>query len=198
MCQITPPVRRRPACRLRRGNRGTRPPAAVGAEGSPVGGGSPVERGMDRLVRSAFRRKANIRTALSLAPGSQEPDAGRELAALLARWWIATGRYSEASQFLTTAAGIPAVAAPGISSPGPPHSGSSPPFVLLGTMRVTEPSPTAIPGHGQPKDAVVIARAYSATATTACANGHGPDGLADEERQSAACPVIDEEASHDQ
>jgi hypothetical protein len=42
---------------------------------------------------------------------------------------------------------------------------------------------TAIPGHGRPKDAVVIARAYSATATAAFANGHGPDGLADEERQ---------------
>ena len=63
--------------------------------------------------------------------------------------------------------------------------------------RVTEPSPTAIPGHGQPKDAVVIAQAYGATATTAFANGHGSDGLADEERQSAACPVIDEEAPHD-
>lgn len=47
------------------------------------------------------------------------------------------------------------------------------------------------------KDAVVIARAYGATATTAFASGHGPDGLADEERQSAACPVIGEEASHD-
>jgi hypothetical protein len=55
----------------------------------------------------------------------------------------------------------------------------------------------AIPGHGQSKDAMVIARAYGATATTAFANGHGPDGLADGERQSAACPVIDEEASHD-
>jgi hypothetical protein len=52
-------------------------------------------------------------------------------------------------------------------------------------------------GHGQPEDAVVIARTYGATATIAFANGHGPDGLADEERQSAACPVIDEEASHD-
>jgi hypothetical protein len=41
---------------------------------------------------------------------------GRELAALLARWWIATGRYSEAGQFLTTAAGVPAAAAPGIQA----------------------------------------------------------------------------------
>ena len=32
------------------------------------------------------------------------------------RWWIATGRYSEAGQFLTTAAGVPAAAAPGIQA----------------------------------------------------------------------------------
>src|SRR6266568_3300716 len=63
--------------------------------------------------------------------------------------------------------------------------------------RVTEPSPTAMPGRGQPEDAVVIARADGATATAACANGHRPDGLADEERQSAACPVTGQEASHD-
>src|SRR4029077_16056017 len=42
----------------------------------------------------------------------------RELAALLARWWIATGRYSEAGQFLTTAGGVPAAAAPRIPAPG--------------------------------------------------------------------------------
>ena len=36
------------------------------------------------------------------------------LAARLARWWIATGRYSEAGQFLTAAVGGPAAAAPGI------------------------------------------------------------------------------------
>jgi predicted ATPase len=58
--------------------------------------------------------QASIRAALSWALGGQEPEAGRELAARLARWWIATGRYSEAGQFLTTAAGIPAAAAPGI------------------------------------------------------------------------------------
>jgi len=57
---------------------------------------------------------ANIRAALSWALGGQEPDAGRELAARLTRWWIATGRYSEAGQFLTTAAGIQPAAAPGI------------------------------------------------------------------------------------
>ena len=58
--------------------------------------------------------QASIRAALSWALGGAEPEAGRELAARLARWWIATGRYSEAGQFLTTAAGVPAAAAPGI------------------------------------------------------------------------------------
>jgi hypothetical protein len=48
--------------------------------------------------------QANIRAALSWALGGAEPEAGRELAARLARWWIATGRYSEAGQFLTAAA----------------------------------------------------------------------------------------------
>jgi len=59
---------------------------------------------------------ASIRAALSWALGGQEPQAGRELAARLARWWIATGRYSEAGQFLTTAAGIPVPAAPGVQA----------------------------------------------------------------------------------
>jgi predicted ATPase/DNA-binding CsgD family transcriptional regulator len=59
---------------------------------------------------------ASIRAALSWALGGAEPEAGRELAARLARWWIATGRYSEASQFLTAAAGIPSHAAPGIQA----------------------------------------------------------------------------------
>ena len=58
--------------------------------------------------------QASIRAALSWALGGAEPGAGRELAARLARWWIATGRYSEAGQFLTAAAGVPAAAAPGI------------------------------------------------------------------------------------
>ena len=58
--------------------------------------------------------QGNIRAALSWALGGAEPGAGRELAGRLARWWIATGRYSEAGQFLTTAAGGPAAAAPGI------------------------------------------------------------------------------------
>jgi predicted ATPase/DNA-binding CsgD family transcriptional regulator len=57
--------------------------------------------------------QASIRAALSWALGGAEPEAGRELAARLARWWIATGRYSEAGQFLTAAAGIPSQAAPG-------------------------------------------------------------------------------------
>ena len=57
--------------------------------------------------------QASIRAALSWALGGAEPEAGRELAARLARWWIATGRYSEAGQFLATAAGIPAAVAPG-------------------------------------------------------------------------------------
>ena len=58
----------------------------------------------------------SIRAALSWALGGQEPQAGRELAARLARWWIATGRYSEAGQFLTTAADVRAAAAPGIQA----------------------------------------------------------------------------------
>ena len=60
--------------------------------------------------------QASIRAALSWALGGAEPEAGRELAARLARWWIATGRYSEAGQFLTRAAGIPAEADPGIQA----------------------------------------------------------------------------------
>jgi predicted ATPase/DNA-binding CsgD family transcriptional regulator len=60
--------------------------------------------------------QASIRAALSWALGGQEPGAGRELAARLARWWIATGRYGEAGQFLTMAAGIPAAASPGIQA----------------------------------------------------------------------------------
>jgi predicted ATPase/DNA-binding CsgD family transcriptional regulator len=58
----------------------------------------------------------SIRAALSWALGGHELEAGRELAARLARWWIATGRYSEAGQFLTTAAGVSATAVPGIQA----------------------------------------------------------------------------------
>jgi len=58
----------------------------------------------------------SIRAALSWALGGAEPEAGRELAARLARWWIATGRYTEAGQFLTTEAGIAAAADPGIQA----------------------------------------------------------------------------------
>jgi len=57
-----------------------------------------------------------IRAALSWALGGAEPEAGRDLAARLARWWVATGRYSEASQFLTAAAGVPGPVAPGIQA----------------------------------------------------------------------------------
>jgi predicted ATPase len=60
--------------------------------------------------------QASLRAALSWALGGAEPQTGRELAARLARWWIATGRYSEAGQFLTAAAGVPAAAAPGIQA----------------------------------------------------------------------------------
>jgi hypothetical protein len=60
--------------------------------------------------------QASSRAALSWALGSAEPEAGRELAARLARWWIATGRYSEAGQFLTAAAGPPSEADPGIQA----------------------------------------------------------------------------------
>jgi predicted ATPase/DNA-binding CsgD family transcriptional regulator len=60
--------------------------------------------------------QASIRAALSWALGGHELEVGRELAARLARWWIATGRYTEAAQFLTAAAGIPAAAEPGIQA----------------------------------------------------------------------------------
>jgi hypothetical protein len=61
----------------------------------------------------------SIRAALSWAlSGGQETGAGGELAARLARWWIATGRYSEAGQFLTTAVGNLAAAEPGIQARG--------------------------------------------------------------------------------
>ena len=60
--------------------------------------------------------QASIRAALTWALGGAGPEAGRELAARLARWWIATGRYSEAGQVLTTAAGVPCTAGPGIQA----------------------------------------------------------------------------------
>jgi len=55
--------------------------------------------------------QASIRAALSWALGGAEPEAGRDLAARLARWWVATGRYSEAGQFLAAAADAPGPAA---------------------------------------------------------------------------------------
>lgn len=60
--------------------------------------------------------QGSIRAALSWALDGAEPGAGQELAARLARWWIATGLYSEAGQFLTAAAGVTATAAPGIQA----------------------------------------------------------------------------------
>ena len=66
----------------------------------------------DRLAAE----QGSVRAALSWALGGAEPEAGRELAARLARWWIATGRYSEAGQFLTAAADVPVAAAPGIQA----------------------------------------------------------------------------------
>ena len=66
----------------------------------------------DRLAAE----QGSVRAALSWALGGAEPEAGRELAARLARWWIATGRYSEAGQFLTAAADVPEAAAPGIQA----------------------------------------------------------------------------------
>ena len=70
--------------------------------------------GPERASWSAARQ-ASTRAALSWALGGAEPEAD-ELAARLARWWIATGRYSEAGQFLTTAASLPAAAEPGIQA----------------------------------------------------------------------------------
>jgi predicted ATPase/DNA-binding CsgD family transcriptional regulator len=60
--------------------------------------------------------QANIRAALSWALGGHEPEAGRELAARLARWWIATGRYSEGGRFLGTALGIGDAATPPVQA----------------------------------------------------------------------------------
>jgi predicted ATPase/DNA-binding CsgD family transcriptional regulator len=59
---------------------------------------------------------ANLRAALAWALGGQDREAGRELAARLARWWIATGRFSEASQFLTTALSVDAPADPPVQA----------------------------------------------------------------------------------
>jgi predicted ATPase/DNA-binding CsgD family transcriptional regulator len=82
-----------------------------------------VARSADKTLPGAERagwsgrlsaEQASIRAALAWALGGAEPEAGRELAARLARWWIATGRYGEADQFLATADGIPGPAAPGI------------------------------------------------------------------------------------
>jgi predicted ATPase/DNA-binding CsgD family transcriptional regulator len=66
----------------------------------------------DRLAAE----QANLRAALSWALGGYEPERGRELAARLARWWIATGRYSEGGRFLGTALGTAGAAAPHVQA----------------------------------------------------------------------------------
>ncbi len=63
-------------------------------------------RGEDEVSGLLAVEQANIRAALSWALGGQEREAGRELAARLARWWIATGRYGEAGQFLAMALAV--------------------------------------------------------------------------------------------
>jgi hypothetical protein len=58
--------------------------------------GRPSKWSKRQLIDRLSAGQACIRAALSWALGGAEPEAGRELAARLARWWIATGRYSEA------------------------------------------------------------------------------------------------------
>jgi len=60
--------------------------------------------------------QANMRAALAWGLGGHEPEAGQQLAARLARWWIATGRYSEGGRFLGTALGIGNAAAPHVQA----------------------------------------------------------------------------------
>ena len=63
------------------------------------------------------------------------------------------------------------------------------PYLAVASMPASAVTFTAVPGHEQAKDAVVIAQAYGATASTAFADGGGPGGLAAEERQFAAYPA---------
>ena len=103
-----PPARKRPCtCGCWTG-RWTRPGRRRRPWAAPDGRRGPAAC---QPGRTAFALRCRGRWA------AQEPEAGRELAARLARWWIATGRYSEAGQFLTTAAGIPS--AGGSRHPGP-------------------------------------------------------------------------------
>lgn len=60
--------------------------------------------------------QANMRAVLSWALAGRDVEGGRELAAMLARWWIATGRYSEGGQFLATALSIPASMPPQVQA----------------------------------------------------------------------------------
>ena len=102
-----PPARRRRCTRGCWNGRWARPGQRRRPWAAPAGQRGPAACRPDK---TAFAPPCRGRSA------AQEPEAGRELAARLARWWIATGRYSEAGQFLTTAAGIPAAAAPGIQA----------------------------------------------------------------------------------
>ena len=60
------------------------------------------------------------------------------------------------------------------------------PYLAVASTPASAVTFMAVPGHEQAKDAVVIAQAYGMTAITAFADGRGPGGLADEERQFAA------------
>jgi predicted ATPase/DNA-binding CsgD family transcriptional regulator len=73
---------------------------AISAEATLASADWPAQAG--RLAAE----QANLRAALSWALGGHEPEQGRELAARLARWWIATGQYSEGGRFLDAALGI--------------------------------------------------------------------------------------------
>ena len=66
------------------------------------------------------------------------------------------------------------------------------PYLAVASTSASAVTFMAVPGHEQAKDAVVIAQAYGVTANTAFADGRGPGGLADEERQFAACPLTKE------
>jgi hypothetical protein len=63
------------------------------------------------------------------------------------------------------------------------------PYLAVASIPASAVTFMAVPGHEQAKDAVVIAQGYGMTASTAFADGRGPGGLADEERQFAACPA---------
>jgi predicted ATPase len=88
--------------------------------------------------------QANMRDALSWALGGDDPETGRELAARLARWWIATGRYSKGGQFLATALSVPNVADPPVQAPGTVKVHLSHIFTKVGITTRTELAAQAI------------------------------------------------------